>query len=151
MRGQVGDVRPSQVVERSAAGRERALVIAGSDKRGTIYGIYDLSEQIGVSPWYWWADVPVAAPDAICSSTAGRARDGEPAVKYRGIFLNDEAPALSGWAQREVRRLQSSVLREGVRADPAPEGQLPLAGDVGQRVQRRRPAESRSSPTNTAS
>ena len=50
------------VVARPWPGVERALVIAGSDKRGTIYGIYDLSEQIGVSPWYWWADVPVPPP-----------------------------------------------------------------------------------------
>jgi hypothetical protein len=73
-----------------------ALVIAGSDKRGTIYGIYDLSEQIGVSPWYFWADVPTVHRDALFVKP-GRYMEGEPAVKYRGIFLNDEAPALSGW------------------------------------------------------
>jgi len=76
------------------------LVIAGSDKRGTIYGIYDLSEQIGVSPWYWWADVPVAHKDALFVK-AGKFVEGEPAVKYRGIFLNDEAPALSGWTREK--------------------------------------------------
>ena len=59
-------------------GVERALVIAGSDKRGTIYGIYELSEQIGVSPWYWWADVPAEdAHASLRSSTAGYA-SGEP-------------------------------------------------------------------------
>jgi Glycosyl hydrolase family 115/Gylcosyl hydrolase family 115 C-terminal domain/Glycosyl hydrolase family 67 N-terminus len=73
-----------------------ALVIAGSDKRGTIYGIYDLCEQIGVSPWYFWADVPTVHRDALYVKP-GRYMEGEPAVKYRGIFLNDEAPALSGW------------------------------------------------------
>jgi hypothetical protein len=73
-----------------------ALVVAGSDKRGTIYGIYDLSEQIGVSPWYFWADVPAVHHDALYVKP-GRYAEGEPAVKYRGIFLNDEAPALSGW------------------------------------------------------
>jgi hypothetical protein len=77
-----------------------ALVIAGSDKRGTIYGIYDLSEQIGVSPWYWWADVPAAHQDALFVKP-GRFMEGEPAVKYRGIFLNDEAPSLSGWAREK--------------------------------------------------
>ena len=51
-----------QVVSRPLPGIASGLIIAGSDKRGTIFGIYDLSEQIGVSPWYWWADVPVAAP-----------------------------------------------------------------------------------------
>jgi hypothetical protein len=85
-----------QVVEHPLPGVSRGLVIAGSDKRGTIYGIYDLSEQIGVSPWYWWADVPVAHKDALFVK-AGRFVTGEPAVKYRGIFLNDEAPALTGW------------------------------------------------------
>src|SRR5579883_2388480 len=54
-----------QVVPRPLPGIESALVIAGSDKRGTIYGIYDLSEQIGVSPWYWWADVPVKRSNAL--------------------------------------------------------------------------------------
>jgi len=78
----------------------RTLVIAGSDKRGTIYGIYDLSEQIGVSPWYWWADVPVAHKDALYVKP-GRFLQGEPAVKYRGIFLNDEAPSLSGWTHEK--------------------------------------------------
>jgi hypothetical protein len=85
-----------QVVDKPMAGVDQALVIAGSDKRGTIFGIYDLSEQIGVSPWYWWADVPVARKDALYVQ-AGRFVQGEPAVKYRGIFLNDEAPALTGW------------------------------------------------------
>ena len=85
-----------QVVEKPLPGVARALVIAGSDKRGTIFGIYDLSEQIGVSPWYWWADVPVTHRDALYI-LPGSYVQGEPAVKYRGIFLNDEAPALSGW------------------------------------------------------
>ena len=76
------------------------LVIAGSDKRGTIYGIYDVSEQIGVSPWYWWADVPVRHQDALYFKP-GRYMQGPPAVQYRGIFLNDEAPALSGWANEK--------------------------------------------------
>ena len=75
-----------------------ALVIAGSDKRGTIYGIYELSQQIGVSPWYYWADVPVEHRDNLYF-IKGIYTDGEPAVEYRGIFLNDEAPALTEWAQ----------------------------------------------------
>ena len=74
------------------------LVIAGSDKRGTIYGIYELSQQIGVSPWYDWADVPVEKHEHIYIKE-GVYTDGEPAVKYRGIFLNDEAPCLSGWVR----------------------------------------------------
>lgn len=76
-----------------------AVVIAGSDKRGTIYGIYELSRQIGVSPWHYWADVPVKKNENIYF-IKGLYTDGEPAVAYRGIFLNDEAPALSGWAKK---------------------------------------------------
>lgn len=72
------------------------LIIAGSDKRGTIYGIYELSQQIGVSPWYDWADVPMDKHDSIYIKK-GVYTDGEPAVRYRGIFINDEAPCLSGW------------------------------------------------------
>ncbi len=79
-------------------GVEEALVIVGSDKRGTIYGIYELSEQIGVSPWYDWADVPVLEQRNI-SLAKGTYTAGEPAVKYRGIFLNDEAPCLTGWVK----------------------------------------------------
>lgn len=86
-----------QVVEKPFKGVDRALVIAGSDKRGTIFGIYDLSSQIGVSPWYWWADVPVRKQENLYVM-AGTHSQGEPKVKYRGIFINDEAPALSGWA-----------------------------------------------------
>lgn len=72
------------------------LVIAGSDKRGTIYGVYELSEQLGVSPWYDWADAPVRKQNQVFLKN-GVFTDGEPAVRYRGIFLNDEAPCLSGW------------------------------------------------------
>lgn len=89
-----------QVVERPWPGVDRALVIAGSDQRGTIFGIYTLSEQIGVSPWYWWADVPVRHRDQLFVR-AGRYPRGEPAVRYRGLFINDEAPALSGWTQEK--------------------------------------------------
>lgn len=89
-----------QVVARPLPGVASALVIAGSDKRGAIYGIYDVSEQIGVSPWYYWADVPVVHKDALFVKP-GRYGEGEPAVKYRGIFLNDESPALSGWVREK--------------------------------------------------
>lgn len=86
-----------EVVPEPLPGVANALIIAGSDKRGTIYGIYDLSEQIGVSPWYWWADVPVKKQEALFVKP-GRYTQGEPAIKYRGIFLNDEEPALGRWA-----------------------------------------------------
>jgi hypothetical protein len=89
-----------QVVENPLPGIDRALVIAGSNKRGTIYGMYDLAAQIGVSPWYWWADVPVRKQPALYI-LPGRHTPGEPAVRYRGIFINDEAPALAGWAHEK--------------------------------------------------
>lgn len=85
-----------QTVDRPFPGVKKALVIAGSDKRGTIYGIYGISRLIGVSPWYWWADVVPARHNSIYISP-GRFIQGEPSVKYRGIFLNDEAPALTNW------------------------------------------------------
>ena len=74
------------------------LVIAGSDKRGTVYGIYELSRQIGVSPWYYWADVPVEKHTSLYIKE-GEYTDGEPAVRYRGLFLNDEAPCLTTWVK----------------------------------------------------
>jgi hypothetical protein len=85
-----------QVVPEPLPGVASGLVIIGSDRRGTIYGVYDLSEQMGVSPWYWWADVPVQHKDSLFV-TPGKFVQGPPSVKYRGIFLNDEAPDLSNW------------------------------------------------------
>ena len=79
-------------------GVDEALVIAGSDMRGTIYGIYEISEQIGVSPWYDWMDVPAEKHDDLYLLN-GRYTAGEPAVRYRGIFLNDEAPCLTTWVK----------------------------------------------------
>lgn len=74
------------------------LVVAGSDKRGTIYGIYDISEKIGVSPWYYWADVPVRKSENLYVKN-GRYVLPSPKVKYRGIFINDEWPSFGGWAK----------------------------------------------------
>ncbi len=89
-----------QTVQQPFPGVDEALVIAGSDKRGTVYGVYELSAQIGVSPWYYWADVPVRKQEHLYINR-GTYTDGEPAVTYRGIFLNDEAPALSGWSREQ--------------------------------------------------
>lgn len=72
------------------------LVIAGSDKRGTIYGIYDISGMIGVSPWYYLADVPAKHQDRL-EYSRGRHVQPSPKVKYRGIFINDEWPSFGGW------------------------------------------------------
>lgn len=89
-------------------GVDRALVIAGGDKRGTIYGIYELSEQLGVSPWYWWADVPPKIRKSAYA-ISGSYSSGEPAVKYRGIFINDEAPAMTGWAKEKFGGMNSKM------------------------------------------
>ena len=86
------------VVDNPFPGVDEALVIAGSDMRGTIYGIYELSEQIGVSPWYDWMDVP-AVRHTNLAIQKGTYTAGEPAVRYRGLFLNDEAPCLTSWVK----------------------------------------------------
>ncbi len=85
------------VVDRPFPRVPRALVIVGSDRRGAVFGTYDLSARIGVSPWYWFADVPVEHR-ADVYLTSGSRRD-QPAVKYRGFFINDEAPAFSEWTK----------------------------------------------------
>ena len=86
-----------QTIAQPFEGVDEAIIIAGSDKRGAIYGVYELSRQMGVSPWYYWADVPIQKHTTI-SIKKGKYTDGEPAVKYRGIFLNDEWPCLGNWA-----------------------------------------------------
>jgi hypothetical protein len=80
-------------------GVKQALVIAGSDKRGTAYGLFEISRMIGVSPWVWWADViPTKRKNLFV--TPGSFISNEPAVKYRGIFLNDEDWGLQPWAAK---------------------------------------------------
>ena len=86
-----------QTIKNPFEGVEEALVIVGSDKRGTIYGMFDVSYEIGVSPHHFWADVPSKKKENVFI-TRGSYTKGSPKVKYRGIFINDEAPALSGWA-----------------------------------------------------
>ncbi|WP_255953025.1 glycosyl hydrolase 115 family protein [Streptomyces odontomachi] len=85
------------VVESPMDGVDQAFVIVGSDQRGTIFGIYDVSLGIGVSPWYWWDDVKPVRRTALYI-LPGRHTQGTPAVQYRGFFINDEAPALATWA-----------------------------------------------------
>jgi len=89
-----------QLVDKPMKGVSQALVIAGSDKRGTIYGIYELSRQMGVSPWYWFADVPVTQHKNVYIRK-GTYTDGEPKVKYRGIFINDEWPSFGNWSREK--------------------------------------------------
>ncbi len=87
---------------------KKALVITGSDKRGTAYAVLELSKQIGVSPWYWWADVPARRKKEIYFKE-GLYSYGSPSVKYRGIFINDEAPAFSGWAKEKFGGVNHQV------------------------------------------
>lgn len=76
------------------------VAVAGADKRGTIYGIYTLSERLGVSPWTWWADVPVEKRSDVALA-CGISTDGCPKVKYRGIFINDEWPSFGWWCNEK--------------------------------------------------
>ena len=90
------------------------VVIAGSDRRGTVYGIYELSRQMGVSPWYWWMDVPVCHRDYV-GILPGQFTDGEPAVEFRGLFLNDEAPCLTSWVKHKKNQQNlDRFFREGI-------------------------------------
>lgn len=88
-----------------------AIVITGSDRRGTAYGVFELSKQIGVSPWYWWADAPVKKQPHIYINENVFVTDS-PKVKYRGIFLNDEAPALTGWAKEKFGGLNHQFYKK---------------------------------------
>ncbi len=89
-----------QTISSPFKGVANAIVIAGSDRRGTAYGVFELSKQMGVSPWYWWADVPVKKKEIVYIKKNTVISD-LPKVKYRGIFINDEAPALSNWSREK--------------------------------------------------
>ena len=78
--------------------KSESVVILGSDKRGAIFGIYDFTEKMGVSPWYWWMDVPVKHHEEV-HVKKGKVTQGEPSVQYRGFFLNDEGPSLMTWVR----------------------------------------------------
>lgn len=86
-----------KIVEKPSPLISQALVVAGSDARGTAYGVFTLSEKIGVSPWYWWADVPVAQQKQLVIHQPEYV-SATPSVKYRGIFINDEDWGLRPWA-----------------------------------------------------
>ncbi|WP_330451580.1 MULTISPECIES: glycosyl hydrolase 115 family protein [unclassified Streptomyces] len=104
------------VVDKPLPGVERALVIAGSDQRGTVFGAYDVSRGIGVSPWYWWDDVVPVHRDEI-HVLPGRHTQGTPAVKYRGFFINDENPALGTWAPAHFGPGKAPGFEGGFNAD----------------------------------
>ena len=89
-----------KTIEKPFPGTKQALVIVGSDRRGAAYGVFTLSQKMGVSPWYWWADVPVEKHDEIYLEKCNYISKS-PAVKYRGIFINDESPAFRNWAKEK--------------------------------------------------
>ena len=97
-----------KTVDHPDKGIERALVVAGSDMRGTIYGIYEISRQMGVSPWYWWADAPIAKHDEVFAKPCS-VESGEPKVKYRGFFINDEFPCMTTWARNKFGGMNSQM------------------------------------------
>ncbi|MEI9942988.1 MAG: glycosyl hydrolase 115 family protein [Chitinophagaceae bacterium] len=97
-----------QTVANPMKGVANALVIAGSDRRGATYGVFELSRQMGVSPWYWWADVPVKKKTGVYVKANTLITDA-PKVKYRGIFINDEAPAFSGWTKEKFGGVNHNV------------------------------------------
>lgn len=96
------------VVANPMAGVDRALVIAGSDRRGTAFGVFGLSEAMGVSPWYWWGDVPAVQKTALYVG-GGNYTEPSPGVKYRGIFLNDEDWGLLPWATNTFEPANGSI------------------------------------------
>jgi hypothetical protein len=87
-----------QTVQNPFPGVQQALVIAGSDRRGTAFGIFSVSQAIGVSPWYWWADVPIQKSAALGIKQCNYISKS-PRVKYRGIFINDEDWGIFQWAK----------------------------------------------------
>jgi len=90
-----------QVVKSPIEGVEEALVIVGSDKRGALYGMMHISEMMGVSPWVWWSDVlPAVQSDVTLPGKDCNVISKEPSIRYRGIFLNDEAPSLTTWTNK---------------------------------------------------
>ena len=88
-----------QVINNPYSKKGKALVIVGNDRRGTAYGVFELSKQLGVSPWYWWADVPIKKR-ATAIVKKGSYFSGSPSVKYRGVFINDEDWGMKPWSEK---------------------------------------------------
>ena len=98
-----------QVVAHPFDGVEQALVIAGSDKRGTIYGLFHLSERLGVSPLVDWANVKPATMESFSLSGEWKHVSKEPSVRFRGFFINDEWPAFGNWATHRFGGFQAEM------------------------------------------
>ena len=98
-----------EIVKNPVKGISKALVVAGSDRRGTAYGLFSISKQIGVHPWYWWLDIPVAKDsNPVYTLDAPFTSEG-PSVKYRGIFINDEDFGLNPWAKAGIDKDVNSI------------------------------------------
>lgn len=97
-----------EVVRNPLPGVSKALVVVGSDRRGTAYGLFTISEAIGVSPWYWWADAPVVKRQEL-NLQVNKIVSKEPTVKYRGIFINDEDWGLLRWAKRTFEKERGNI------------------------------------------
>lgn len=97
-----------QMVDKPKKGIRRALVVIGGTPRGTAYGLFELSRLAGVSPWIWWADVAPAHQEALYA-TGDRLTVGEPSVKYRGIFINDEDWGLQPWAAKGIDKQYNNI------------------------------------------
>lgn len=97
-----------EIVHNPFPGVNKALIVVGSDRRGTAYGLLSISELIGVSPWYWWADAPVAKYNEL-NIKVDKFVSKEPTVKYRGIFINDEDWGLLRWAKKTFEKERGNI------------------------------------------
>ena len=97
-----------RLVDNPVKGIRKAIVIAGSDRRGTAYGLMSISRAIGVSPWYWWLDAPIAHRDNI-SLNVTDFDSKTPSVKYRGIFINDEDWGILRWAKNNFEKERGNI------------------------------------------
>lgn len=97
-----------EIVHNPFPGVNKALIVVGSDRRGTAYGLFSISELIGVSPWYWWADAPVAKYNEL-NIKVDKFVSKEPTVKYRGIFINDEDWGLLRWAKKTFEKERGNI------------------------------------------
>lgn len=98
-----------ELVRNPMKGVSKALVVAGSDRRGTAYGLFSISREMGVNPWYWWLDIPVARNNNPIYELTEAFTSEEPSVKYRGIFINDEDFGLNQWAKAGIDKDVNSI------------------------------------------
>lgn len=92
-----------KTIDKPLKGVDKALIITGCDRRGTAYGVFSISEAMGVSPLYWWADVPVRKQNDLYLAITDYSSKA-PSVKYRGIFINDEGWGITPWAAKKFEK-----------------------------------------------